>query len=224
MHLLTAVKGLSVRSCSAPPGRKQAEGQRDPAPSRARKRLREGGVITREDTRVRECDLIMCRVASSTRRRAIGGLTPASRAIATPRSSSNRARAKDEVIPGRGSSVRFTSCVVSRSWLFEYVRILIRYVRLRERQGCQRWRTFAAARREENARLEAGLHHRSAQRRREAPSAPVLLERTRKPSGSGCPFDSRDGQKSVVRIFGSSIRSVARHRGPPADLVTGALT
>lgn len=55
---------------------------------------REGGAITREDTRVRECDLIMCRVASSTRRRAIGGLIPAS--------ASNRERREARAIePGK---------------------------------------------------------------------------------------------------------------------------
>lgn len=187
--------------------------------------IREGGAITREDTRVRECDLIMCRVASSTRRRAIGGLIPAF--------TSNRARRGARAIePGqrtKSSRAGVAPYDSRRAWRVglgssSTCESFIRYVRLGKRQGCQRWRTFAAARREENARFEAGLHHRSAQRRREAPSAPVLLERTRKPSGSGCPFDSRDGQKSVVRIFGSSIRSVARHRGPPAGLVTGALT
>lgn len=94
MHLLAAVKGLSVRSCSAPPRRKQAEGRRDPAPSRARKRSSltnskgdEKAAITSEDTRVAECDLIMCRVASSRRRE------------------SNPRRTRDEGAPGRGSSV-----------------------------------------------------------------------------------------------------------------------
>lgn len=206
MHLLAAVKGHSVRSRSAPPGRKQAEGQRDPAPSRARKRFYAKAAITCEDTRVRECDLIMCRVASP------------------PHRPSDRRRAKGEDTSGRGSSVRFTSCVASRSWLFDSVRILSQAACVvGARQGCQRWRGITRSSRRQRSN-EARPHHRSAQRRREAPSAPVLLERTRKPRGSGCPFDSRDGQKSVVRIFGSSIRGVARHRGPPAALATQALT
>jgi hypothetical protein len=117
MHLRTAVKGLSVRSCSAPPRRKMDEGRRDPAPSRARKRNRAKAAITCEDTRVRECDLIMWRVASS------------------PHRQSNRRRAKDEDTSDRGSCVRFTSCVVSRSRLLETVRIYHQRARFRRATG-----------------------------------------------------------------------------------------
>lgn len=157
--------------------------------------------------------------------------------VACPRAIENAGGEKDEGISGRGSCVRFTSCVASRSWLFEYVRSRnppqggtgvcnlhsSAYV-ARSATGVSE---VASNRRTSTRRkrsIETGRHHRSAQRRREAPSAPVLLERARKPSGSGCPFDSRDGQKSVVRIFGSSIRGVARHHGPPAGLATEALT
>jgi hypothetical protein len=125
MHLLTAVKGLSVRSCSAPPGRKQAEGQRDPAPSRNPQAIyaKAGTDHARrhESSRVRPDHVSCCIVhpPPSDRR----SHTSVREQSCAPRSSSNRARAKDEVIPDRGSCVRFTSCVVSRSWLFEYVRI-----------------------------------------------------------------------------------------------------
>jgi hypothetical protein len=82
-------------------------------------------------------------------------------------------RETDEGIPGRGSYVRLTSSVVKRSWLSEYVRINFSIRTRSERdRGVQRWRTFAASRREDNARFEAGLHHRSAQRRRQTSSEP----------------------------------------------------
>lgn len=114
MHLPAAVKGLSVRSRSAPPRRKQAEGQRDPAPSRARKRLtrRRGDHARRtESWRVRP-DHVSCCIAHP---------LPSNRRPLTS-GSSDRVGATGEGIPGRGSSVRFTSCVASRPWLFEYVR------------------------------------------------------------------------------------------------------
>lgn len=73
--------------------------------------------------------------------------------VACPRAIENAGGAKDEGISGRGSYVRFTSCVASRSWLFEYVRIYIQArTWLEARQGCQRWRRIAVPRREENAR------------------------------------------------------------------------
>lgn len=180
MHLRTAVKGLSVRSCSAPPGRKHAEGQCDPAPSRApASDVREGGQRSHaktESSRVRPDHVSCCIVPP-----------PSSDRRSRKRASSNRAGETDEGIPGRGSCVRLTSSVVSRSWLFEYVRIhfCIRTSSERDR-GVQRWRTFAASRREDNARFEAGLHHRSAQRRRQTPSEPdpsraTVTERIRVP-------------------------------------------
>lgn len=139
--------------------------------------------------------------------------------------SSDRPEATDEGISGRGSHVRFTPCMVSRSWLFEDVRISSNQRRtVSERDRDVRGGVASPRSTRRRRSDEAGHHHQSAQRRRETPSAPVLPEGTRKPRGSGCPFDSRDGQKSVVRIFGSSIRGVATHRGPPAGLATGALT
>jgi len=86
--------------------------------------------------------------------------------------------------------------------------------------------------REDNARLSESRDHRSAQRRRETPSAPVLTRQRDRGRGNRADQGARlirgIGQKSVVRIFGSSI-SFASHSpepyaGPPADLVTKALT
>jgi hypothetical protein len=95
------------------------------------------------------------------------------RLVPKARDSSDRVRETDGGTPGRGSCVRLTSYVVKRSWLSEYVRILFSIRTRSERdRGVQRWRTFAASRREDNARFEAGLHHQSAQRRRQTSSEP----------------------------------------------------
>jgi hypothetical protein len=176
----------------------------------------------------------MCRVASSTHRRAIGGPSQASRVLEQSRMrAGQRTKASLAGVVTYDSRRAWRVGLGSSSTCDPGIRRKAGpgYVNLHSNAYVARSATgvseVASNRRTSTRRkrsIETGRHHRSAQRRREAPSAPVLLERTRKPSGSGCPFDSRDGQKSVVRIFGSSIRGVARHHGPPAGLATEALT
>jgi hypothetical protein len=93
-----------------------------------------------EDSRVRECDLIMRCVASPPRcpsdRHRPSRLPVQPRAKASGRSDlkgftrlpngSSSRDAKGEGTPGRGSSVSFTRCEVNRSWLDDSTRSLYR--------------------------------------------------------------------------------------------------
>jgi len=84
------------------------------------------------------------------------------------------------------------------------------------RQGCQRWRGIPALSTRRQRSIEARPHHRSAQRRRETPSAPVPLRQR-----GGDPETKRirvpdwirgNGQTSVVSISGSSIGRISATR------------
>jgi hypothetical protein len=122
-----------------------------------------------EDSRVRECDLIMRCVASPPRcpsdRHRPSRLPVQPRAKASGRSDlkgftrlpngSSSRDAKGEGTPGRGSSVSFTRCEVNRSWL-EGSRVFFTSAReAGERQGGQTWLApLSMTRREDNARSE----------------------------------------------------------------------
>lgn len=118
--------------------------------------------------------------------------------------------AKGEGTPDRGSSVSFTRCEVSRSWLDDSTRSLYRQRgALRATGVSDVARALSMTRREENACPSESRDHRSAQRRRETPSAPVLTRQRDRERGNRADQGARlirgNGQKSVVRIFGSSI-------------------
>jgi hypothetical protein len=77
-----------------------------------------------------------------------------------------------------------------------------------ERQGCQTWLESARLGGKKTPVPSESRVHRSAQRRREPPSAPVLPRKGRargNRTDQGARLIRGNGQKSVVRIFGSSI-------------------
>jgi hypothetical protein len=125
-----------------------------------------------------------------------------------------RRDAKGEGIPGRGSSVSFTRCEVSRSWLDGVTRSLHRQrVRFpKSDRGVRRGSSHLRLGGKKTPVPSESRDHRSAQRRRETPSAPVHTEAL---TGRGSERGNRTdqgarlirgiGQKSVVRISGSSI-------------------
>jgi hypothetical protein len=120
-----------------------------------------------------------------------------------------RRDAKGEGSPDRGSSAPFTRCEVSRSRLDGKRVFFIVSARVRRATGVS-----DVAR---DSRLGGKItpvssecrDHRSAQRRREPPSAPVLTPQGARGRGNRTDQGARlirgIGQKSVVRIFGSSI-------------------
>jgi len=127
MHLRTAMKGLADQVVPRE-GSDRRRTKADPGRARSdiRRRSREGASSRCEDSRVRECDLITCRVASPPRCRAIDILcadddversTNVSAAERTTRESALASGAKGEGVPGRGSSASFTRCEAIRSWL-----------------------------------------------------------------------------------------------------------
>jgi hypothetical protein len=141
-----------------------------------------------------------------------------------------RRDAKGEGIPGRGSSVSFTRCEVSRSWLDGVTRSLHRQrVRFpKSDRGVRRGSSHLRLGGKKTPVPSESRDHRSAQRRRETPSAPVFTrkgEDTRKPHASGCPIDSRDwAEVGRTHLWFVDLVVSKDTAGPPADLVTRALT
>ena len=163
--------------------------------------------------------MIPCRSRSQVRGRGDAGMLRSTRKRAeTSRVTTGWAASEsvwltrmDEGAPGRGSRVRFTLCEVSRSWRCEcsessFIQTARSFV---VRQGRQRWRgpwPLGEKKTLDRGHAEPTEARNGVVKRRPHRCHPSQGgESTRKPTGSGCPFDSRDGQKSVVRISGSSI-------------------
>jgi hypothetical protein len=143
VHPCVTMKGLSGSTLFTGGSRSVRKRARE-ARSERRINRRSAGLVTDprsrcEDSRVRECDLITCCVASPPRcpsdrhrphpsrvRKQAGGNHRGSRGAPW----SQPGDAKGEGTSGRGSSVSFTRCEVSRSWLDGSSE---------ERQGCQTW-------------------------------------------------------------------------------------
>jgi len=206
----------------APLCTKAGRGTRDPTGDIRRSVIPRGISIAREDSRVRECDLITCCVASpprlpSDRHRPSGAPMAArasewlwnSRVHAAPKPERRR-DAKGEGIPGRGSSVSFTRCEVSRSWLDGCARSLHRQrEQSEERQGCQTWLAplddSAGRQRPFRASAETTEARNGVVKRRPHRCSPARVRARGNRADQGARLIRGIGQKSVVRIFGSSI-------------------